>query len=150
MTSDELAELLEPTIERLGYELADLEVKLGGKDGVVRIFIDQPDGIGLGDCERVSEAVSALLDVEDPLPGHYNLEVSSPGWDRRLTKPAHYQRFTGETVKVQTRFPIDGRRRFKGSLESADDDGIVVVVDGVSHSIPFTTIDTTRLVPESD
>ena len=68
MTGDELQELLEPAIERLGYELIDLEVRLGGKSGIVRIFIDSPDGIGLDDCEKVSLAVSALLDVEDPLP----------------------------------------------------------------------------------
>ncbi len=147
MTGDELAKLLEPAVERLGYELSDLEVKLGGKNGVVRVFIDRPDGIGLEDCEAVSLAVSALLDVEDPLPGHYNLEVSSPGMDRKLTKMAHFQRFTGETVKVQMRFPIAGRRRFRGKLMSLDDENIVVEVDGESHSLPLTMIDTARLVP---
>ena len=143
----ELAKLLEPTIERLGYELADLEAKLGGKGGVVRVFIDSPDGIGLVDCEKVSLAVSALLDVEDPLPGHYNLEVSSPGLDRKLTKPVHFERFEGETVKVQMRFPIEGRRRFRGTLVSSDDENIVVDVDGESHTLPMATIDTARLVP---
>jgi len=96
MTGDELATLLEPTVERLGYELADLEVRPGGRNGLVRVFIDGPDGIGLDDCEKVSLAVSALLDVEDPLPGNYNLEVSSPGLDRKLTKVEHFQRFTGQ------------------------------------------------------
>ena len=147
MTGDELAKLLEPAVERLGYELSDLEVKLGGKNGVVRMFIDRPDGIGLEDCEAVSRAVSALLDVEDPLPGHYNLEVSSPGMDRKLTKMAHFQRFTGETVKVQMRFPIEGRRRFRGRLLSTDDENIVIDVDGESHTLPMATIDTARLVP---
>jgi len=147
MTGDELAKLLEPAVERLGYELSDLEVKLGGKNGVVRVFIDRPDGIGLEDCEAVSRAVSALLDVEDPLPGHYNLEVSSPGMDRKLTKMAHFQRFTGETVKVQMRFPIEGRKRFRGRLLSTDDENIVIDVDGESHTLPMATIDTARLVP---
>ncbi len=147
MTGDELAKLLEPAVERLGYELSDLEVKLGGKNGVVRVFIDRPDGIGLEDCEAVSRAVSALLDVEDPLPGHYNLEVSSPGMDRKLTKIKHFQRFTGEIVKVQMRFPIEGRRRFRGKLVSTDDENIVVDVDGESHTLPMATIDTARLVP---
>jgi ribosome maturation factor RimP len=149
MTGDELARLLEPTIERLGYGLWDLEVKLGGRGGIVRLFIDQPDGIGLDDCEKVSLAVSALLDVEDPLPGQYNLEVSSPGLDRKLTKVEHFQRFTGETLKVQMRFPIEGRKRFRGTLVSSDDDSIVVEVDGESHSLPLATIDTARLVPDS-
>ena len=149
MTGDELRELLEPSIARLGYEVSDLEIKLGGKSGVVRIFIDHADGIGLADCERVSLAVSALLDVEDPLPGKYNLEVSSPGLDRKLTKVAHFQRFTGETLKVHMRLPIAGRKRFRGTLVSSDDENIVVEVDGESHTLPMATIDTARLVPEA-
>ncbi len=149
MTTDELVELLEPTIERLGYELADLEVKLGGKDGVLRVFIDKEGGIDLDDCEKVSHAVSALLDVEDPLPGQYNLEISSPGVDRKLTKMDHFQRFIGETVKVQMRFPVDGRKRFRGSLSACEDDTIVVEVDGTSYSLPLATIDTARLVYEA-
>ena len=140
--------MLEPTVERLGYELADLEVRLGSKGGMVRIFIDKPEGIDLEDCERVSLAVSALLDVEDPVPGNYNLEVSSPGLDRKLTKVEHFQRFEGETVNVKMRFPIEGRRRFRGTLVSSDDENIVVEVDGESHSLPLKTIDTARLVPE--
>jgi ribosome maturation factor RimP len=149
MTRDELANLLEPTVERLGYELVDLEVRLGGKGGLVRLYIDKPDGIDLDDCEKVSLAVSALLDVEDPVPGNYNLEVSSPGLDRKLTKVEHFQRFAGETVKVQMRFPIDGRRRFRGTLVSSDEENIVVEVDGESFSLPLKTIDTARLVPEA-
>ncbi len=148
MTGDELAKLLEPTVVRLGYELADLEVRLGGKGGVVRVFIDKPDGIGLDDCEKVSRAVSAILDVEDPVPGNYDLEVSSPGLDRKLTKVEHFQRFMGETVKVSLRFPKEGRRRFRGTLVSADDENIVVEVDGESHSLALSMIDTARLVPD--
>jgi ribosome maturation factor RimP len=150
MTGDELKQLLEPTIERLGYEVVDVEVRLGVGGGLVRLFIDKPDGVDLDDCEKVSVAVSALLDVEDPVPGNYNLEVSSPGLDRKLTKPSHFQRFAGETVKVQTRFPIEGRRRFRGTLVSSDDENIVVEVDGESHSLPLKTIDTARLVPVVD
>ena len=147
MTGDELQSLLEPTIGNMGYELVDLELRLGGRDGVVRVFIDHPDGIGLDDCEKVSRVVSALLDIEDPLPGHYNLEVSSPGLDRKLTKIEHFQRFAGETVKVQMRIPIAGRKRFRGTLVTSDDENIVVDVDGESHTLPVATIDTARLVP---
>jgi ribosome maturation factor RimP len=147
MTGEELQRLLEPTIENMGYELIDLELNLGGKSGIVRIFIDHPDGIGLDDCEKVSRVISALLDVEDPLPGHYNLEVSSPGLDRKLTKTEHFQRFTGETVKVRMRFPVEGRKRFRGTLVASDDENIVVEVDGESHTLPRATIDTARLVP---
>jgi ribosome maturation factor RimP len=149
MTSDELAALLEPAIERLGYELSDLELRLGGKGGLVRVFIDRPEGIGLADCERVSQAVSALLDVEDPVPGNYDLEVSSPGLNRKLTKIEHFQRFTGQIVKVTTRFPVEGRRRFRGKLLSVDETEIVVEVDGQKHSLALATIDTARLVPEA-
>ena len=148
MTGDELQALIEPTIERLGYELTDLEVRLSGQGGLLRLTIDKPDGIDLDDCEKVSHAVSALLDVEDPVPGNYNLEVSSPGLDRKLTKVEHFQRFEGETLKVTMRFPIEGRRRFRGTLVSSDDENIVVEVDGESHSLPLTMIDTARLVPD--
>ena len=148
MTSDELQKLIEPTIERLGYELTDLEVRLSGQGGLLRLTIDKPDGIDLDDCEKVSHAVSALLDVEDPVPGNYNLEVSSPGLDRKLTKVEHFQRFKGETLKVTMRFPIEGRRRFRGTLVSSDEESIVVEVDGESHSLPLTMIDTARLVPD--
>ena len=147
MTSDELAKLLEPTVESLGFELSDLQAKIGGQSGLLRLFIDKADGISLEDCEKVSLAVSALLDVEDPLPGQYNLEVSSPGADRTLTKLAHFERFAGETVKVQMRFPIEGRRRFRGKLVSADEENIVVEVDGESHTLARATIETARLVP---
>ena len=148
MTGDELATLLEPTVERLGYELADLEVRLGGEGGLVRVFIDKADGIGLDDCEAVSRAISALLDVEDPLPGNYSLEVSSPGLDRKLTKSEHFQRFMGHIVKVKMRVPVEGRRRFRGKLLSTDENDIVVEVDGEAHSLPLAAIDTARLVPD--
>jgi ribosome maturation factor RimP len=141
--------MLEPAVERLGYELIDLELRFSGRQGALRLFIDRPEGVGLDDCEKVSRAVSALLDVEDPIPGHYDLEVSSPGLDRKLTKLAHFQRFTGETLKVQMRFPIEGRRRFRGRLLSADDKNIVLEVDGTQHRLPLATIDSARLVPEA-
>ena len=109
--------------------------------------IDRPEGIDLNDCQKVSHAVSALLDVADPVPDQYDLEVTSPGLDRKLTKIEHFQRFEGEVVKVKMRFPIAGRRRFRGTLLSSNDENIVVEVDGESHSLPLAKIDTARLVP---
>ena len=148
MTNEELARIIEPTIEGLGYELADIEVKLGRQDGVLRVFIDRhPEGIGLDDCETVSRQISALLDVEDPIPGQYTLEVSSPGLDRRLTKIEHFQRFMGEDVRVKLRFPLAGRRNFRGELTGVDDENIEVVVDGEAHRLPVATIESARLVP---
>jgi ribosome maturation factor RimP len=147
MTGEELARLLEPTVERLGYELADLELRLAGRDSVIRVFIDKPEGVGLEDCEIVSRQVSALLDVEDPVPGHYVLEVSSPGLDRKLTKPAHYQRYVGDDIRVQLRVPIEGRKKFRGKLLSANEEAIEIDVDGQLHELPLEKIDTARLVP---
>ncbi len=147
MSKEQLSKILEPAIEQLGYELADLEVKTGGRDSVLRVFIDADKGIDIEDCEAVSRQVSAILDVEDPLPGHYTLEVSSPGLDRTLTKPAHFQRFVGEEIRVKLRFPQDGRRNFRGVLKSAEKDNIVVEVDGKSHGLPLATIESARLVP---
>jgi ribosome maturation factor RimP len=148
MTGDELGKLLEPTVAGLGFELADLEFKIGGQDGVLRLFIDKPDGaIGLQDCEAVSRQVSAFLDVENPIPGQYRLEVSSPGLDRKLTKIEHFQRVTGDDVRIKLRFPISGRRHFRGVLISANDELIEVEVDGESHSLSLATIESARLVP---
>ena len=139
--------MLEPSIERLGYELTDIELKLGGRSGLLRIYIDKDDGVDIDDCEVVSHQVSAILDVEDPIPGNYTLEVSSPGLDRTLTKPAHFRRFMGEDIKVKLRFPLDGRRNFRGALKSADDEAIEVEVDGESYRLPISTIESARLVP---
>lgn len=147
MTSEELRNLLEPSVEALGYELIDLELRTGGRNGLMRLFIDGPDGIGLDDCEAVSRQVSAVLDVEDPIPGNYTLEVSSPGLDRALTKPAHFQRFTGEDVRIKLRTPVDGRRNFRGALRAADDESIEVEVDGQSHKLDIAAIASARLVP---
>ncbi len=142
-----LQNLIEPTVVNLGYELSDLELKLGGRDGLVRVFIDKPDGVDLADCEIVSKQLSAVLDVEDPLPGHYRLEVSSPGLDRKLTKPAHFQRFVGSAVRVKLRFPLDGRRNFRGTLSTADHERIEVEVDGVTYRLEIAAIDSARLIP---
>lgn len=147
MTGEELAKLLEPAIEQLGYELSDVEVKLGRRDSVIRLFIDKADGVGLKDCETVSRQVSALLDVEDPVPGHYVLEVSSPGLDRRLTKLEHFQRFMGQDIRVKLRIPMAGRRNFRGALRAANEEIIEVEVDGESHRLPRATIQSARLVP---
>lgn len=147
MTSEELRNLLEPSVEALGYELIDLELRTGGRNGLMRLFIDGPEGIGLDDCEAVSRQVSTVLDVEDPIPGNYTLEVSSPGLDRALTKPAHFQRFTGEDVRIKLRTPVDGRRNFRGALRAADDESIEVEVDGQSHKLDIAAIASARLVP---
>lgn len=140
--------LLEPAIEALGYELADLELSLGHGRGLVRLFIDSEDGITLDDCERVSHQVSGVLDVEDPIVSDYNLEVSSPGADRKLVKAEHFDRFAGSVVKVRLKRLINGRRRIKGQLLGRDDETIQVRLDGKDLSIAMQDIDVARLVPD--
>jgi ribosome maturation factor RimP len=105
-------------------------------------------GISVDDCAAVSHAVSEILDAEDPIKGHYTLEVSSPGVDRVLRKRAHFERFVGERVFVELKLPIEGRRRFAGTLKSVLGEAIVVEVDGRAHELPLERIQKARLRPE--
>jgi ribosome maturation factor RimP len=150
---DALMRLLEPPIEALGFEVVDIEFAREGRGGVVRIFIDRAAGaadlkITVDDCAAVSHAVSQVLEIEDPIKGHYTLEVSSPGFDRILRKRAHFERFVGERIFAELKLPQDGRRRFVGVLKAIAGDSIVVVVDGQDFSLPFERIQKARLRPE--
>ena len=148
---DALMRLLEPPIEALGFELVDLELAQAGRGGLLRIFIDRPKpdaSVTVEDCAAVSHAVSELLEIEDPIKGHYTLEVSSPGFDRILRKREHFERFMGERIAAELKLPINGRRRFVGVLKSMADDSIVVDVDGQLHSLPLERIQKARLRPE--
>src|SRR5216684_3267438 len=154
---DALMRLLEPPIEALDYELVDIEYAREGRGGVLRVFIDRraeelgggpPASITVDDCARVSHAVSEVLESEDPIKGHYTLEVSSPGFDRILRKRAHFERFVGERIFAELKLPIDGRRRYVGELKSVAGDTIVVEVDGKAHSLPLERIQKARLRPE--
>ncbi len=148
VTREQLIGLLEPTVEALGYELADLELNLSHGRGLVRLFIDCEAGVTLDDCERVSHQVSGVLDVEDPIASDYNLEVSSPGADRKLVKPEHFDRFAGSVVKVRLKRLVDGRRRVKGQLLGRDDDRIRVRSDGGDLTIAMADIEVARLAPD--
>jgi ribosome maturation factor RimP len=156
---ERLIALIEPLVGRLGYELVELEHSSGRGSAVVRLFIDrlppssagaEPDsalrnGVGLADCERVSREVSALLDVEDPIPTAYTLEVSSPGFERVLRTPAHFARFVGSRVSVELTAAREGRRRYTGTLLSADEAGIVLEVDGQRVPVSFVEMGKARL-----
>ncbi|HEV2268795.1 MAG TPA: ribosome maturation factor RimP [Steroidobacteraceae bacterium] len=142
---ERLIALIEPLIGRLGYELVELEHTAGRGSAVVRLFIDRPEGVGLTDCEQISREVSALLDVEDPIPTAYTLEVSSPGFDRVLRTRAHFERFVGARVYVELAAPREGRRRYTGTLLSADDAGIALEVDGQRVPMSFAEIGKARL-----
>jgi ribosome maturation factor RimP len=150
---DALMRLLEPPIEALGYELVDIEFARAAGGAVLRIFIDRPkneagDGVTVDDCARVSHAVSQVLETQDPIKGHYTLEVSSPGFDRILRTRAHFERFLGERVFAELKLPMDGRRRFVGALTSVLGDRIVLDVDGTAYALPLDRILKARLRPE--
>jgi len=147
-TQAEVLALLEPAVAALGYELVDLELRVGRGHGLVRLFIDAENGITLDDCEKVSREVSALLDVEDPIPGDYNLEVSSPGLDRKLVRPVDYDRFAGCRVKVRLLDKLNGRRRLSGVLLRREDDMVLLDIDGKDFAVPISAIETARLVPD--
>lgn len=141
---ERLISLLEGPIEALGYELVEVEFP----PHLLRIYIDREGGVTVDDCEVVSRQVSAVLDVEDPIPGHYTLEVSSPGLDRPLRKAADYARFAGERAKVELLLPIEGRKRFTGTLKGCEAGEVSIEVDGVLHRLPLDGISKARLVSE--
>lgn len=144
-----LGDMLEPAIRSMGYELVGVEFQGGGKaGGLLRVYIDSEAGITADDCQQVSYQVSGILDVEDPIPGHYTLEISSPGLDRPLFRLADFERFAGAQVKVRLAFPVDGRRKFSGRLTGVEQDQVIIEQDGETVSLPFEQIEQARLVPE--
>ena len=115
---DKVREIAERVAASSGLEVVEVELRGGGKARMLRIVIDKPAGVTHEDCANVSREVGTILDVEDAIPGAYTLEVSSPGLDRKLIRPADYERFTGSRVKLTTQQPVNGNRHFEGRLES--------------------------------
>jgi ribosome maturation factor RimP len=147
---DQLIGLIEPVLAGLGFELVDLEFVPGRPDGTLRVFIDRASGgqaIDVEDCAQASHALSDLLDVADPIPSAYALEVSSPGFDRRLRTRAHFERFLGARVHVELAVARDGRRRYTGRLEAVDEAGIRLEVDREQVALPLAGIGKARLAP---
>ena len=145
---DKLLDLLAPEIEALGYELVELDAPAPGGSGTLRIYIDSAEGVGLEDCERVSHRVSGVLDVEDPVPGQYVLEVSSPGLDRPLRTEEHFRRQAGKVVKLVLVAGRPGRRRYKGAILGIDAGVLEIGVDDERIKLPLSEIESARLVPE--
>jgi ribosome maturation factor RimP len=159
-----LIALVEPLLADLGYELTDVQLAAARNHAELRVFIDRapsggtagnevplgPDGSGVNieDCERVSREISALLDVHDPIPTAYTLEVSTPGLDRVLRTEAHFVRFVGRRVNVELRLPRDGRRRFTGAVLRCAGGAVALDVDGEEVTIGLVDIERARLVPE--
>ena len=143
---ESLIELLEPTVMAMGFELADIDAHLGRR-GLLRLFIDRDCGVTLDDCQLISEQVGAFLDVADPLPGSYVLEVSSPGFDRRLRTLKHFERFKGESVRVELKDVRDGRRNLTGRLVGVESSLVLLEVEGEVWRLPLNDIAMARLVP---
>ena len=139
--------MLEPTVEALGFELWGIEHISQGRHSVLRVYIDSENGIGVEDCAAVSQQVSAILDVEDPITGEYTLEVSSPGMDRLLFKIEQFTGYTGEQIELRLRTPFEGRRKFKGVLKGIEGEDVVVQVDDHEYLLPYSAIDKARVEP---
>jgi len=140
--------VIAPTIEAMGYDLVRV-VLGGGKNPTLQIMAERKDGqpMSVDDCADISHAASALLDVEDPISGAYMLEVSSPGVDRPLTKPADFERFMGEMARIEMRIPVEGRRRFKGRLMGLTDAGEVrIQTEEGDYVLPLTSMDKAKLL----
>jgi ribosome maturation factor RimP len=142
---ERLVGLIEPLLEPLGYELLELEYSPARGHALLRLYIDAPAGVTLEDCAKVSREVSGLLDAEDPIPGAYTLEVSSPGFDRVLRTQAHFGRFVGARVFVELKEPRAGRRRYTGTLLTVGEAGIELEVDQEHVCMTFAEIGKARL-----
>lgn len=141
--------IVEPVVEGMGYEVVDIEYRPHPSDGLLRVYIDGPDGIVLDDCTAVSHQLSSVLDVEDPIPGQFNLEVSSPGLDRPLRKKVDFERFVGSNVKIKLTVPtLEGQRNFTGKLKGIENEDVILEMDGETHYLPLDTIDKARIVPQ--
>ncbi len=146
---ENLTNLIGRTVTGMGYELVGVEYQgRGGSGALLRVYIDSVDGITVDDCADVSHQLSGVLDVEDPIRGEYDLEISSPGLDRPLFTREHYERFAGSRVTVKLRIKLDGRRRFEGILKGVDDDAVLVEGEDGLFRLPLGGIEKARLIPE--
>jgi ribosome maturation factor RimP len=131
-----------------GVEVVDVEWKVG-KQRFLRVFIDKPEGVSHRDCQAVSDQLGVLLDVEDLVPGsHYVLEVSSPGLDRKLTKPGEFERFAGRLARISTIEPVEDSKFFEGRLAGYEEGQVKIEVQGRIIAVPFAAIRRANLVVE--
>ena len=159
---DKIQEIAERVAQSSGLEVVEIDLRGGGKARMLRIFIDKPDGVTHEDCANFSREAGTIFDVEDAVPGStYTLEVSSPGLDRKLSKPAEFERFNGSLVKLMTRDPVNGNRHFEGRLQWLGDGRIGLeqlgrkqskkhesVEAGTKVEIELANIEKANLVPE--
>jgi ribosome maturation factor RimP len=135
--TEKIQQIAERVGSSAGLEIVDVQLLGGGGSRLLRIFIDKPEGVSHADCEFISQHVGTILDVEDVVPGSkYTLEVSSPGVERKLTKPGEFQRFVGQKVKVVLRQPVDNQRTWVGALKSFAE-GIITLEPSPGRSVQF-------------
>ena len=147
MSDETLNALIEPVVVGLGYQLWGIEKVQQGRRVTLKIYIDANDGVTIEDCAKVSRQVSGLLDVEDPISGDYLLEVSSPGIDRRLFKPEHFDLCKGEKIQVTLRQAFEGQRKWKGVLCGLDEGDAVLRVDDTQEIVlPLASIERARVL----
>ena len=155
METEAIVARVAPALAELGLECLGVEWNAGHGGGLLRVYIDSLDhegdaagAVSVDDCEAASREISALLDVDDPIPGHYVLEVSSPGIERPLFNAAQFARFLGQDAKVTLKLPRDGRRRLRGRITAVEGKRIGVDVDGTRMDIADDEIESAHLVPD--
>ena len=145
-----LLEALEPIAAEKGIEIVTVEVVGARKAPTIRVYIDTPDGVSFDELASAQEWINALMDDIDPFPGAYTLEVSSPGIDRPLRTPAHFDRFAGEEAQVVLRGPVNGRAKWTGTLLGMRDGSVALSVDGTEVAFPLETIKRANVKGRSD
>lgn len=141
-----LMSLVEPAAEGLGFEV--VRVLISGQDRpTIQVMAERPDRtMTVEDCAKLSRELSAILDVEDPITSRYVLEVSSPGIDRPLTRPKDFEDFLGFVARIETRVPVEGRRRFKGPLKAFEDSMIKIITQEGEAELEFENVEKAKLV----
>ncbi|MBV8938301.1 MAG: ribosome maturation factor RimP [Alphaproteobacteria bacterium] len=142
--------IIEPSLRALGYGLVSLRMMESKSRGSLQLLAERQDEtpMSIRDCEQISHTVSALLDVEDPISGPYQLEVSSPGLDRPLMDAEDFRRFLGRRARIELKLPVEGRKRFAGIIEEVKDHEVALLCDGVAHRFTWDAMHSARLQPE--
>ena len=144
---EKIQEMIQTSIEIMGYELIDIECNRGKKSLKIIVYIDHTRGIKIDDCVKITNAISPILDDDNALNEYYNLEVSSPGLNRKLILKEHYDKFIGKVIKVKLKIKIDNRKNYKGTLLERIDDSISIVENNQKINIQMDAIEICRLVP---
>jgi ribosome maturation factor RimP len=143
-----LRDLLASVVDAMGYEFVGYELLKQNRNSLLRIYIDNEQGITVDDCSKVSHQISAMLDVEDPIKGQYTLEISSPGLDRPLFEIAHYRKFAGNRIKLRVQAPVNGRRNFIGVLIRVEGDNIYLLTETEEVMLPFSNIEKAKVIAD--